>query len=115
MRDDNSFSVREKLKKRSDFKRLFENGSETYRSKTYRLLVAENSLPYSRLGVVISRKTASAVYRNREKRLVREVFRLNKANIASGYDFIVIVLRKKEMKFEERVGELVGLFRRVSS
>jgi ribonuclease P protein component len=44
----------------------------------------------SRLGVTVTRKIGGAVQRNRCKRLVREAFRLDRALLPNGVDFLVI-------------------------
>jgi ribonuclease P protein component len=44
----------------------------------------------ARLGVTVSRRVGNAVVRNRVKRLVREVFRLNAAWFAPGRDYVVV-------------------------
>jgi len=49
-----------------------------------------NNCGYPRLGVSVGKKFGNAVKRNRLKRLVREVFRQQKANIPSGFDYLVI-------------------------
>jgi ribonuclease P protein component len=48
-----------------------------------------NDLTHGRLGLVVSRKVGRAVRRNRLKRVIREVFRLNKPAFA-GLDVVVI-------------------------
>lgn len=43
----------------------------------------------TRIGITIPKKTGNAVARNRWKRLIRESFRIQRASIPSGYDYIV--------------------------
>jgi ribonuclease P protein component len=52
-------------------------------------LFLANGLPHSRLGIIASRRLGGAVQRNRAKRLIREVFRLNKP-AGSGWDLVII-------------------------
>ena len=51
----------------------------------------ENGLAFARLGISISRKKVRKAHdRNRVKRFIREAFRLNKAQIPPGVDFVVV-------------------------
>jgi ribonuclease P protein component len=49
-------------------------------------------LPF-RLGMAVTRKTGSAVWRNRLKRLIRESFRLGQALVPGGCDYVVVPKR----------------------
>jgi ribonuclease P protein component len=49
-----------------------------------------NGLPHPRLGISASRRLGGAVLRNRWKRLLREAFRLSRAELPPGMDLIVV-------------------------
>lgn len=53
---------------------------------------AGEALPW-RLGVTATRKSGSAVERNRQRRRLREFFRLNQCQIPDGWDFVVNTTR----------------------
>jgi len=57
------------------------------------LLLAENSLFTSRLGLTVSRKVGNAVMRNRVKRSVREFFRHEFPKFSSTVDLSVVAKR----------------------
>jgi ribonuclease P protein component len=74
----------------------------------------ENSLDYPRLGISASkRKIRQANDRNRVKRLLREAFRLSKAELPPGVDLIVVP-RGKALTFEQASQSLPGLARSVA-
>ena len=57
------------------------------------LLVHDNSLNHSRLGITVSRKVGNSVQRNRIKRLVRDFFRLLPAAKYEKRDYSIIARR----------------------
>ena len=86
-----------RLRRRGEFLRVQAEGRKLY-TRHFLLLVAGASegrpaLPPARLGVTVSRKVGPAVRRNRIKRLVREVFRLDGKALGRLGDLVVIAKR----------------------
>ena len=78
-----------RLLNRSDFQRVF-NKRKSVASKSMVVYAARNSLPHSRIGLVVSRKVGNAVVRNRWKRHLREAFRQQQHTLPQGWDFVVL-------------------------
>lgn len=86
------------LKKKSDFNRLYARGKSCV--TPYMVVYCRyNSLGNNRLGYTVSKKLGGAVVRNRIRRRLREIYRLNSPSLKSGYD-IVIVARSKAIEAE---------------
>ena len=76
--------------------------------------VAPNGLEYSRLGVSVGKAAGNAVVRNRFKRLVREVFRLNREQLPAGFDYVAIGSKTaKGLTFENATESLLKLAGRI--
>ena len=81
--------VRGTLKKNSDFRRLYAKGKSAV---TPYLVVytRPNRLGENRLGYTVSVKLGHAVVRNRVRRRLREIYRLNLNGMEPGYDVILV-------------------------
>ena len=84
-----TFRPHERIRRRPEFQRVHERGTRLSGRFMTALFLA-NDLPYDRLGIIASRRLGGAVQRNRAKRLIREIFRLNKRTRATGADIVVI-------------------------
>ena len=75
-----------RLTQEKDFRRISVSGKSFF-SHLFRLRLAKNNLEVSRFAVVVSAKVSKkAVERNRLKRQLREIIRLNLNKIKGGYD-----------------------------
>ena len=78
-----------RLTRSEDFKRVRRDG-KSYAHPLVVLIVQNNDQPRVRVGVAAGRTVGTAVYRNRAKRLLREVMRILIPDIAPGLDLILI-------------------------
>jgi len=116
-----TFKPRERLKKQKDFKRVFDHG-KSLGGSTVAFYFMNNGLDYPRAAFIASKKVSKrAVDRNRAKRLMREVFRLNKHRMKP-VDIIFIarkgILGKKYQDVEKdflKMAEKAGILKEKSS
>jgi len=81
----------DRLKRRADFERVQSRGRKVHSARFLFLVLARDDGGASaRLGLTVTRKVANAVGRNRIKRVLREVFRKNRAFFPLGCDVVVI-------------------------
>lgn len=77
------------VKENYEFRRIYRKGKSTV-SPQLVIYCQRNRRGHSRLGVSVSTKLGCAVVRNRVRRRIREIYRLNKAKMLPGYDLIVV-------------------------
>ena len=85
--------VRCTLKKNSDFRRLYAKGKSA--ATPYLVLYCRrNRTGKNRLGYTVSTKLGHAVVRNRVRRRLREIYRLNSPALKQGWDIVVVARQR---------------------
>jgi ribonuclease P protein component len=84
-----SLAPRERIRKKKDFLVIYKKGKR-YRNRYFNLIYLANTLAFSRVGVVASRKVGNAVIRSKVKRWMRELFRRNKNLFEFSVDLLIV-------------------------
>ncbi len=77
------------LKQNHEFRRLYQKGASAVGGGMV-LYCRKNRLGRSRLGITVSVKLGCAVKRNRARRRLREVYRLNSPRLRQGWDIVLV-------------------------
>lgn len=98
-----------RVRSRSDFLRAQQGGIRV-QGRHLVLLSVANGLTTTRFGQTVSRKHGNAVSRNRIKRRIREIQRLNRDRFIPAYDIIVIPRKgAQSARFADLERELLEL------
>ena len=87
------------VKKNHEFRRIYRRG-KTAVGPGLVIYCQKNRRGMSRLGITVSTKLGKAVVRNRVRRQIREIYRLNRPAMRSGWDVIVVArMRAVQMSY----------------
>ncbi|AEC01248.1 ribonuclease P protein component [Parasphaerochaeta coccoides] len=103
-----SLTKKEIVKKRPEIDRIFKAGKK-FSCPGIRLLVCPNQLENNRIVVIPVRKYGNSVQRNRIRRQVKEIWRQEKPQMQSGYDFAFIVYPGKTTAHDAQTKRIVTL------
>lgn len=84
------FRRQERIKNSAEIRRLFKNGGRASVNGA-KLFYASNELGFNRIAFPLPRGYGNAVERNASKRYSREVYRLYKTFLNTGYDILFLV------------------------
>ena len=105
-----SLTRNERLKRRSDIKRVFSSAS-SFSVRGMKLLLVNNDLPRNRFLFTMVRKYGNAVQRNRVRRVQREIVRGLKHEIREGHDMAFIVF-PGDYTFSDRSDQVRALIQK---
>ncbi|WP_251454696.1 ribonuclease P protein component [Veillonella intestinalis] len=101
-----------RIRKNNEYRLVYKHGNyEVGRlCVIYRMPVAKQP---TRIGFVTGKKVGGAVERNRARRLMKEVYRLNQHAIREGYAIVVVGrARMAEATYEQARKEMMYLFKK---
>lgn len=102
----------ERITRQKEIDDVYKRGRR-WSARHFRLHVKDSPLPFSRLAISVPRRVCTAVLRNRWKRLLRESFRRNKAQIGPGLDIVAVPTRPPEgLKRQHVEAVMIQLVRR---
>jgi ribonuclease P protein component len=77
------------LKKDYEFRRLYSKGKSAV-TPVLVVYCRKNGRGYNQIGITVSNKIGKAVYRNKIRRRIREIYRLHEDQLAVGYTIVVV-------------------------
>lgn len=96
------------LKKNHIFRKLY--SSKGVANSYFVLYARHNRTESNRIGITVSKKLGHAVVRNRTRRRIREIYRLNEQRFAPGWDIVVVArTRAVEAPFGKLTAALLSL------
>ncbi len=85
-----------RLTKKKDFERLFQQGQAKYYGNVLGVRIIANQLSYNRFGIIVSKKMCRlAVNRNRLRRQISTLIRQDLDKLQTGFDVVVLIIAKK--------------------
>jgi len=85
------FSV--SMKKNHEFRRLYAKG-KSVATPSLVVYFRRTNRDYNQLGLTVSTKIGNAVCRNRVRRRLKEIYRLNEPRVQKGLDMVVVARQK---------------------
>ena len=99
----------ESLKMNYEFRRLYAKGKSAVTPYLV-VYVRRTGRDHNRLGITVSNEIGKAVVRNRVRRRLREIYRLNEARFQPGWDIVVVArTRAVEAPFEKLTASYLAL------
>lgn len=102
-----------RLAKREDFNRVYRHGKSTANQQFVVYVLPQPKNELFRVGVSVSKKLGNAVVRNRLRRTMKEIVRLNKDSIKDRVDFVLIARKPvADLEYAEMSKSLLHVLKR---
>jgi ribonuclease P protein component len=112
---DRTMEKKNRLTKREYFDKVYRGGKSVANHQFVLYSHARPQLSTFRLGISVSKKLGNAVVRNRIRRMVKEIIRLNAKRIPAGHDLILIARKPVVgMAYLDMEKSILHVFKRAS-
>ena len=102
------------LTKNHEFRRLYKKGKNAA-SKYAVVYCGRNGKVENRLGITVSTKIGGAVQRNRIRRRLKEIYRINEDKFSAGYDIVIVARMKSRFSgFTELGSSVLSLLKKLN-
>jgi len=102
------------LKRNYEFRRLYNRGKSAG-SKCVVVYCMKTGSPENRLGITVSSKLGGAVQRNRIRRRLKEIYRLNEHSLHVGYDIVIVArMRCRYATWSEIESSVLSLLKKLN-
>lgn len=89
------------MKKNHEFRRLYDKG-KSVATPSLVVYFRRTNRDYNQLGITVSTKIGNAVCRNKVRRRIREIYRLNEPRLQKGMDIVVVArVRSPHVSYAE--------------
>ncbi|MCL2392109.1 MAG: ribonuclease P protein component [Oscillospiraceae bacterium] len=101
------------LKKNYEFKRLYNKGKNA--ASQYAVVYCRrNGSQANRLGITVSTKIGGAVQRNRVRRRLKEIYRINEKRLNVGYDVVIVArVKSRFSSYKELEASVLSLLKKL--
>ena len=98
------------LNKNYEFKRLYNKGKNAA-SKYVVVYCLKTNRAENRLGITVSTKLGGAARRNRIRRRLKEIYRINEHTLYKGYNIVLVARqRSRDAEWSELESSVLSLF-----
>ena len=98
------------LKKNHEFRRIYNKGKSAV-SHCAVVYIRRNGTSRNKLGITVSTKIGNAVTRNRVRRRLKEIYRLNEESLSPGFDIVIVArVQSRHVGYKELESAVLALF-----
>ena len=95
------------IKKNSEYKKVYNSG-RSVANRFFVIFAIKNSLKTGRFGFSVGKKIGNAVVRNRVRRVLKEICRLNTEMFPTGYDYVILARKDAVTQNYEQIKNHLG-------